>query len=175
MTQRTGAHCFSCDLSLEQFHDPELVKQGLSMNVLTTDVNEIFNRIARENRVTEEDLDNYYIPSNEGDWQSRLGLKGRPVTDKIEVTRISSVLHRSTLRILTWLNQLISRLCTIQKWGRGNKFTDHGRKQFEKAWSAWMLVLGEVAGYRNLPCPNQMTGYLANRLFNESDRAGVVE
>ena len=81
----------------------------------------------------------------------------------------------SALRILSWFNNLGSRHCSKTGWGRGHRFTDSERKRFESCKLDWKLLLGEVAGYRNKPCPNQMTGYLADRMFAENQREAFVE
>ena len=175
LTGRTGAHCFSCDLSVEQMHDPAIIRQGLSMNVVTTDLNRHFAALAADYEISESELDNFVIPSEKGDWDERLGLKGRPLSEKVEISRISSVLHCSVLRILTWINQLVPRWSTVQKWGHGNKYSDREHKRLKKAHDRWMLVLGEVAGYKNKPCPNQMTGYLASQLFEEKRRNLILD
>ena len=95
----------------------------------------------------------------------RFGVKGRPISQVLEVSRVSAVLHRSTLRILSFFGNLVTRHCSKAGWCRGHRFNGNERKRFETAKSDWKLLLGEVAGYRNKPCPNQMTGYLAGKVF----------
>ena len=175
LTMRTGASCFSCDLSLEQLHDPEIIKQGMSMNFLTVDANKVFENIAREKKIPLDNYDDFYVPSEDGDWSRRFGIKGRPISKELEVSRISAVLHRSTLRILTWFNNLGIRHLSKAGWGRGHRFSEAERKRFESCTLEWKLLLGDVAGYRNKPCPNQMTGYLAGRLFAEDQRDKFVD
>lgn len=174
LTMRTGSACFSCDLSLEDLHNPERISQGVSMNVNTSDLAKVFQALAEDHHISEDELDDFVVPSNRGDWEMRLGLKGRPLSEHIEITRVSSVLHCSVLRILTWLNQLVPRDMTIKKWGQGHKFTDNSRLRFDKARKLWMLVLGEVGGYKDKPCPNQITGYLASKFFEGGDYREVV-
>ena len=38
-----------------------------------------------------------------------------------------------------------------------------------------MMKLGRILGYRDIPAPNQMTGFLEDGLFKESNRDTVVE
>ena len=57
LTMRTGAACFSCDLSLNQLHDPENVKKVMFMNFLTVNANTVFEQIAREENVSVDEYD----------------------------------------------------------------------------------------------------------------------
>ena len=77
------------------------------MNFLTVDANQVFDSIAQEENIPLDDYDDFYIPSREDDWNRRFGLKGRPVSEEIEVSRISAVLHRSTLRQSCHLSNIL--------------------------------------------------------------------
>ncbi len=99
----------------------------------------------------------------------------KKLSKEIEIAKNPAVMHGTKLRTLSWFNTLIPRYATVKKWGRGARYKSDEKVQLDMAHKSWMMKLGRILGYRDIPAPNQMTGFLADGLFKESNRDTVVE
>ena len=82
----------------------------------TEELTASFQRLAKELGVSLNDP----LPSKSGDYETRMGMKSAPLTDKFEITTVLSVLHATKLQAFPFLEELILRdISGCRVWGSG--------------------------------------------------------
>lgn len=171
---RTGSFCICCSASPGDIHDVTKIAEGFYMDVGTKELWDTFEGLAKLHNIPESDWGEWEIPSERGDYESRLGLKSAPVTSEFEVTKIMSILHAARLRAFVWVLELIIRWAAkCLQWGEG-AIPPSTKDRLEKCRKEVRKKLGPLLGFRDRKCPNQVTGALADLFFSEKNRDNLI-
>ena len=166
-----------CDATRSDFNDEEKVKKGSFLNMTTPVVYQAYLDLAEaEGCFSREEIEaGVVIPSRNNDAETRKGIKGKPLTNKVETTRALSVLHCSLLNSFTWVMTWLIKLSSgCLQWGKG-VIPQTTHKRVDKKTAEFEEKLGTLLGYRTGNFNNMVTGYFCKAFFSETKRVSVLE
>ena len=174
LTGRTGAFCTACKSTSDDMKDIAKVQADFYLDLGTSNWNSIFVSLATDAELDIENPDTV-LPSKKGDYNKRFGLKRKPMTNTIEITKSVSVLHASKLRAVLFLEEIMLRdLSGCHQWGKGKLPLDC-KARLGSIREKWKNLLGPLLGFCGKSAPNQLTGHLCDVFLSEKKQKGLLE
>ena len=162
-----GAFCTMCSKSQKDCHNPDVIEAGF---VIERDVQGI-----RDLALSLTDEDTGEIKKKKGDYQTRQGVCGVPITES-DLTKSFPVCH-SKIRSFQWVVELLTRLKSHKKWATPTNCVRYEKEETEDYKKMWEELKELI--YQNLAInignPGDMvTGKAFVNFASDSSRAFFV-